>query len=240
MLSLKKILKKGQSDGSGIVNYIAKFKHSSITIYQINKLLEEIQKDFPKITDSHVTIMIQKNTAILEFFTYDLPQKGSGLFDEENYIKGSTKKITYNDNSIFRFHFLNFNTIGKNYGLAIKELVNWSYTPFMLPQKMCYQDAFLILSYLIKKIENDLNLEECSQKALSILNDNLEKFHFKPISDFSGNVVDLFTITGNMNRFKKSEYYTKYFEWFTENVSYGTVKDIYEDYGYDFEEPNFS
>ncbi len=240
MLSLKKILKKGHPDGSGIVNYIAKFKYSSITIFQINKLLEEIQRDFPKITENHVTIKIQKSTVILEFFTYDLPKKDSGLFDEENYIKVSNKHIAYNDDSIFRFHFLGFNTIGKNYGLDIKELVDWPYAPFMLPQKMSSQNAFLILSYLIKKIEDDLNLEECSQKAITILNDNLEKFHFKPVYNFSGNVIDLFTISGNMNRFKKSEYYTKYFEWFTENIDYETVKNIYANYGYNFKEPKFS
>lgn len=86
MLDLKKILKKGYPDSSGYVDYITTFKYSSITISQINELLQIIQKDFPKTTDKQVSIKIKDNEVKATFFTLELPGKNSGLFDKENYV----------------------------------------------------------------------------------------------------------------------------------------------------------
>ena len=65
MLSLhfRKILKKGYPDGSGFVNYVATLEYSPITIFTINEVLREIQKDFPKATDEQVE-------GVLKFFEY--------------------------------------------------------------------------------------------------------------------------------------------------------------------------
>ena len=86
MLNLKKILKKGYPDSSGYVDYIATFKYPSITISQINELLNTIQKDFPRTTDKQVSIKIKDNELKATFFTLELPKKSAEFFDEENYV----------------------------------------------------------------------------------------------------------------------------------------------------------
>lgn len=47
-------------------------------------------------------------------------------------------------------------------------------------------------------------------------------------------VNDLFTITGRILLFKKSKYYSRYFEWYTENVSFQEVQNIYHKCGIEF------
>lgn len=145
-------------------------------------------------------------------------------------------QILCTESSVYRLHYLHFGTIGKGYGYNIKELLNWPYSAFTIPSKMTHQEAFLILSYLIQKIEDDCNLHECSPKAISILSNILTKFHFKLLHNYTGNVICLYTISGNMRRFKKSEFYPTYFEWFTPDVQLETVKSIYNKYGYSFDE----
>ena len=88
MLSLhfRKILKKGYPDGSGFVNYVATLEYSPITIFTINEVLREIQKDFPKATDEQVSVKSNDKEVIFTFFTSDLPPKNSGFFDEEHYV----------------------------------------------------------------------------------------------------------------------------------------------------------
>lgn len=148
--------------------------------------------------------------------------------------------IDYNEQSVFRLHLVHFGTIGKGYGYNIKELMDWPYTAFILPDKMTVEEAFKILSYLTQKIESDLKLPECSHMAVTALNKNLSQFHFKTLPDYKNTTVDLFTITGDMKRFKKSEYANVYFDWFTENVSFEEAKTIYHKYGYTFNEPKFT
>ena len=143
--------------------------------------------------------------------------------------------ITYDEHSVYRLYYLHFGTIGKGYGYNIKELLNWPYSPFTIPAKMSPKEAFIVLSYLIAKIESDCNLHECSPKAITILNSNLKKFHYKLLDGYDGCPVNLYTISGNMKRFKKSEFYSTYFEWFTPDVEFETVKSIYEKYGYAFD-----
>ena len=145
-------------------------------------------------------------------------------------------KVSYDETSVFRLRLLHFGTIG--YGYNIKEIVDWPHSPFLLPENMSVQEGFLILSYLVRKIEQDLRLPKCAPRAVTILNENLTKYHFRISSNYN-NIVDLITATGDMKRFKRSEYYTTYFDWFTEGVTFERVKAIYEKYAYDFEEPRF-
>lgn len=148
--------------------------------------------------------------------------------------------IKYNDQSMFRLRVVHFGTIGKDYGINLKELIDWPYDAFMIPEKMNTKEAFYVLSYLIQKIEQDLKLEECSHQAVTILNKILEDFYFRKVPECKEKIVDLYTITGDMRRFNKSEYNSKYFEWFTDEVDLEKVKGIYDKYGYTFKELIFS
>lgn len=142
--------------------------------------------------------------------------------------------VLYHEQSVFRLRALHFGTIINN----IKEIVDWPHIPFLLPEKMSVEEGFLILSYLVRKIEQDLRLPKCSPRAIMILNAKLKKYHFRMSSNYN-DIVDLITVTGDKKRFKSSEYYSVYFDWFTEDVTFQKAKEIYEKYGYDFEEPRF-
>ena len=41
-------------------------------------------------------------------------------------------------------------------------------------------------------------------------------------------IIDLFTITGRQLLFKNSKYYSKYFEWYTPNVTFEEIYSIYK------------
>ena len=43
--------------------------------------------------------------------------------------------------------------------------------------------------------------------------------------------MDLYTVGGDFRQFKKSNLYSKYFNWFTENVSIEEVQAIYDRLG---------
>ena len=44
---------------------------------------------------------------------------------------------------------------------------------------------------------------------------------------YDNEVIDLFTVAGRVELFKRSKHYSKYFEWYVENVTFDEVKDIY-------------
>ena len=60
---------------------------------------------------------------------------------------------------------------------------------------------------------------------------DLEEFKFKRIVENDKNrIIDLFTVTGRLLLFKNSELYSKYFEWYTSDVTLEEVKNIYAKY----------
>ena len=92
--------------------------------------------------------------------------------------------------------------------------MDWPFIPFMLPEGMNREDAFKVLSYLTDFIERRLNLERLGFKRINETLDDNE-------------VIDLFTVAGRVELFKRSKHYSKYFEWYVENVTFDEVKDIY-------------
>lgn len=149
--------------------------------------------------------------------------------------------------NIYRLHYINYHRIGGNYYTYTNNIgiIDWPFKPFTLPYEMNREDAFKILSYLTDYIETELNLEPCSHKSVSTLDEviNLEKLMFKrpnmPVN--TNDIIELFTVTGRLQLFKKNEYYPKYFEWYKEQINLEEVKNIYSKYGiefYDLEEIN--
>ncbi len=96
---------------------------------------------------------------------------------------------------------------------------------------MSREDGFKVLSYLTDFIEKEMNLESCSYQSVSTLNSvlNIERLGFKRVDgDIDDNdIIDLFTVSGRILLFKKSKYYQKYFEWYTEGITLNEVKTIY-------------
>lgn len=123
-------------------------------------------------------------------------------------------------------------------------IIDWPFKPFMLPEGMSREDSFKVLSYLTDFIEKKFDLEPCSYKSVAVLDDvlNLERLGFKRLDvsiDDDSKIIDLFTVAGRLQLFKRSNHYQKYFEWYMEDVTLDEVKDIYSKCGiqfYDLEE----
>ena len=166
------------------------------------------------------------------------------VLDNRDYeFDAELKNHQLSNKNIYRLYFINYHRIGEHYGRTGSDnvgMINWPFKPFMLPDGMNREDAFKVLSYLTDFIEKDSNLEPCSQGSVAALDRviDLERLGFKRLdinlNDDSPEVIDLFTITGRILLFKKSKQYQKYFEWYTEGVTFDEVKSIYDKCGIEF------
>lgn len=157
-------------------------------------------------------------------------------------FKAVLKNHPLGNQEIYRLRYINFHRIGEAYGFGLFNVgvFDWFYKPFLLPVGMGREDAFKVLSYLTDFIENALNLEECSQKSVMALDKalDLERLGFKKLDTIfpenSKEVIDLFTVDGRLLLFKRSAYYKRYFDWYTEGVTFDEVKEIYSRSGIEF------
>lgn len=145
------------------------------------------------------------------------------------------------EQNVYRLRYVNYHRIGENYGMGPSNLalVDLPFQSFMLPNGMSRSDAFKVLSYLTDYLEKNLNLKECSLQSVELLNktldsDSLGFTRLNIFLDRNADVIDLFTVSGRLLLFKESEYYKKYFEWYSEGVTLEEVQDIYSRCGREF------
>lgn len=152
------------------------------------------------------------------------------------------------EQEIYRLYYINYHRIGEGRGSILCDnigVIDWPLKPFMLPRGMAREEGFKVLSYLIDYIERTLNLDPGSGRSVIKLDEvlTLERLGFRRLDmrfDCDSNdIINLFTVAGRLLLFKKSKYYCKYFEWYTEGVSYEEVKDIYRRCGIDFDDLEF-
>ena len=141
--------------------------------------------------------------------------------------------------NIYRLYYINYHRIGENYGMGPNNigLIDWPCKPFMLPEGMTREEGFKVLSYLTDFIEKRDDVEEGSLTSVRTLDSVLsnERFGFKRVEKTDEDkILNLFTVGGRALLFKKSEYYEKYFEWYTENVTKEEVEEIYNKIGMEF------
>ncbi len=141
----------------------------------------------------------------------------------------------FKDNrNIYRLHYVKFG--------GDKD-ISFPYIPFMLPENMTREEAFLVISYLNEQIEKDFDFYRGQWCGVTRTNNMLEQYHFKllPKDMVDGyDVITLYTVDGDFERFKGSKFYQDYFEWFTSGVSDDCVKGIYERCGLEFLPYQFS
>lgn len=138
--------------------------------------------------------------------------------------------------NIYRLYYINYHRIGEDYGGSDNNIgvINWPFEPFMLPKGMSREDGFKVLSYLTDFIEKQQNLIPCSHESVAKLNSvlDLERLGFKRIDANihvnDSDIIDLFTVTGRLLLFKNSSHYQKYFEWYTEGITFDEIKAIYD------------
>lgn len=135
--------------------------------------------------------------------------------------------------------------LGQTYGIS---------SPFKCPKGMSIQDACKVVSYLSDMVENENHLEPACEQSIILVSHILEDYGFKKIetenkglfhwvsyynsqkiisADLSSckkikGVVDLFSVDGNFDTFKKSDLFDRYFEWYTEGITNQKVSEIYK------------
>ncbi len=131
----------------------------------------------------------------------------------------------------YRLHYINYHNIDGKPGGRI----DWPYKPFELPSGMSREEGFKVLSYLTDFIEKCDYVGVASWKSVEMLDGviDLERFGFKRLNFIPGKdeVIDLFTVSGRIRRFKESEYYSTYFNWYTPNIAKEEVEKIYQNCG---------
>ena len=116
-------------------------------------------------------------------------------------------------------------------------VILWFHDAFKMPEGMSREDGFKVLSYLTDFIEQRPDIKPCSMKSVNTLDEilKLERFGFDRDVEPNENVIDLFTVDGRVLLFKKNhELYSKYFNWYMENVSKEEVEAIYQKCGLEF------
>lgn len=119
---------------------------------------------------------------------------------------------------------------------------------------MSIEDACKVISYLTEKIEDENDLTPACENSVALTSNILSDYGFEMIKTsnsghfhttshipltivdiapflackrFNG-VLDLFTIGGDPQIFKKTKLYDRYFNWFTEGVTKQDIENIYE------------
>ena len=166
------------------------------------------------------------------------------MFNFKSYLKGAVrnefeanfKNHPLGSQNIYRLHYiLYYRTQDASSGIRT---MDYPFDSFELPNGMSREDAFKVLSYLTDDIERKGKIEPCSYQSVSSLNEvlNLQRLGFKKIGKNCDekDIINLFTIDGRVFLFKKSRYYSSYFEWYSENVTLTEVKNIYKKINIEF------
>ena len=137
--------------------------------------------------------------------------------------------------------------IGQTHGISSR---------FRLPDGMSLTDACKVISFLSDKIEQKHKLEPACERSVALVSHILSKYGFEKIespekghyhilsdydflkidTDFHAcnkieGVIDLFSIGGSFNLFKRSDLSSRYFNWYTQGVTMQEVENIYKNIG---------
>lgn len=146
--------------------------------------------------------------------------------------------------NIYRLYYVDYHRIGQGYGMKNNNIgiINWNFEPFMFPNGMTREEGFKVLSYFTDVIEKKENIDVGSFKSVKTLDENiaLGRIGFTKVKENDENkIINLFTVSGRVLLFKKSDLYQKYFEWYSENVTLNEVKEIYTKYNMEFKDVLF-
>lgn len=146
--------------------------------------------------------------------------------------------------NIYRLYYVDYHRIGQGYGMKNNNIgiINWSFEPFMLPNGMTREEGFKVLSYFTDIIEKREDIDVGSFKSVKTLDENIDlgRIGFTRVKENDEDkILNLFTVSGRVLLFKKSDLYQKYFEWYSENVTLNEVKEIYTKYNIEFKDVLF-
>ena len=171
-----------------------------------------------------------------------------------NYDNTSTRDYEFNatfdshpigNQDVYRLYYVNYHRIGEYAGRRDDNIgvLAWNSKPFMFPINMSYEDGFKVLSYLTDYIEKREDIKPFSLGSVMTLDNvlNLDRLGFRRVEEENeDNILNLFTVSGRLLLFKNCNLYSKYFEWYSENVTYEEVVDIFSKCGIEFNDIEWS
>ena len=143
--------------------------------------------------------------------------------------------------NIYRLYYVDYHRIGQGYGMKNNNIgiIDWNFEPFMFPNGMTREEGFKVLSYFTDVIEKREDIDVGSFKSVKTLDENIDlgRIGFTRVKgNDEDKILNLFTVSGRVLLFKKSDLYQKYFEWYSENVTKDEVKEIYAKYNMEFKD----
>lgn len=161
-----------------------------------------------------------------------------------NFIKMLTNKLRDHkviDFGLYRFKFLEYNEIKSVYGPKFDETNVYVFKEFTFPYGMSKEDAFKVISFLLDstkliiKADTGRNVDVANKDVIKHTDKALGLAGFNRIKDDAFNnfdgVTDLYLVSGNLKKFKKSSEYKKYFNWYVDDVTEQDVEEIYKSIG---------
>ncbi len=133
---------------------------------------------------------------------------------------------------IYRLYFIDYHRINEYVGRQDNNVgvITWPCNTFRFPEEMSREEGFKVLSYLIDFTEKIDCTKPWFYKSTRALDGvfGLERFGFKRVKENDEDkILNLFMVSGRLLLFKRSELYSKYFDWYVENVTLEEVTNIY-------------
>lgn len=140
---------------------------------------------------------------------------------------------------IYRLYFVDYHRINEYAGRQDNNIgrITWPCNTFRFPEKMSREEGFKVLSYLVDCTEKLDAIKPWFYNSSRALDGVfcLERFGFKTVKEKDEDkILNLFIVSGRLLLFKNSELYSKYFNWYVENVTLEEVISIYAKHNIDF------
>ena len=140
---------------------------------------------------------------------------------------------------IYRLYFVDYHRINEYAGRQDNNIgrITWPCNTFRFPEKMSREEGFKVLSYLVDCTEKLDAIKPWFYNSSRALDGvfYLERFGFKTVKEKDEDkILNLFIVSGRLLLFKNSELYSKYFNWYVENVTLEEVISIYAKHNIDF------
>ena len=133
--------------------------------------------------------------------------------------KDLNNKLT--TNIVYRLHYVNFNK---------DQNEDMSFETFRYYYNLEEEYVFAIVSFIKDLVNREYSKYTILLHKAILIDALLEFFGFERVIEKvdDENITDLFLITGSIRKFKESNHYDKYINWYIPNITYEDIMLIHE------------
>lgn len=133
--------------------------------------------------------------------------------------KDSNNKLT--TNNVYRLHYVNFNK---------DQNEDMLFETFRYYYNLEEEYVFAIVSFIKDLVNREYSKYTILLHKAILIDALLEFFGFERVIEKvdDENITDLFLIIGNIRKFRESNYYDKYINWYIPNITYEDIMLIHE------------